>query len=726
MTFRPQKKLALALEANLVQDNLPVEVYKNIYIGSIHAAFNQEALQERGITHILNVSRLPSTFPKHFTYLSIDVRDKDDANLLACIPASNIFIEAGADNGGVLVHCYGGRSRSSALIAAFLMSSFGWNYHDVFAMIKRVRPVADINHGFQAQLKAYAIAKYDVYIAQQVLLRGRLRALQSYRSINGTTEQDIDRKNCERQKFGSLPMNGGEKSRSSKRSWASSKQQDEDDAESEEDQEDSLVAIELSSPGGINGTTTDRASGNARVPLIVTKPQQLNANANQSILRKQIPLMDPRSPRCRLSRPGSTSVRVIPPLRGLERVFCCSWCSSCLFNLASVIRTDIDILPLLDQCSAAEKKDKSHSNDQEEMIIEQGQIGGGSKQIENRMSVDENDHKWSEDAEAESKHIVVCKPPTTMRGSRGSKAFVFDDSVLNSSSNTSFAPSAMTTSFPLPTSNNIVEHHHQQFSSVQDMEISTTPSPALDIKQSPIDEPVDMVMISESPRSHKLSADEKPVLTLDALDSDLTTLTRPPSIRVRSGSCSGSGDRNFNGQQQFSPRVVIGEDSPRIQVPPHRLNMTSSPRDPHWSGMPRPQSAEKRRWLARVSLLRMNSKGNGGEQKVAKMAKDDDDAMILGLGEEKYFYLEYLEWMGQDILSSEIEEGDIHCGHCKKVLGHWTWKPQSKASLGGKLETPIIRILKKVVHSMDMPMDATPISTPRINDEEVDSSMMEK
>ena len=32
---------------------MPAEVYPNIYIGSIHAAFNQEALIERGITHVM-------------------------------------------------------------------------------------------------------------------------------------------------------------------------------------------------------------------------------------------------------------------------------------------------------------------------------------------------------------------------------------------------------------------------------------------------------------------------------------------------------------------------------------------------------------------------------------------------------------------------------------------------------------------------------------------------
>ena len=126
--MRANKKPTLALDASVVQDNVPQEIVPGIFIGSIHAAFNQEALLEHGITHVLNASRIPATFPKLFTYLSIDIRDKEDANILSCIPASNIFIETGVDAGGVLVHCFGGRSRSAAFVVAFLISSRGWNY----------------------------------------------------------------------------------------------------------------------------------------------------------------------------------------------------------------------------------------------------------------------------------------------------------------------------------------------------------------------------------------------------------------------------------------------------------------------------------------------------------------------------------------------------------------------------------------------------------------------
>jgi hypothetical protein len=53
-------------------------------------------------------------------------------------------------------------------------------------------------------------------------------------------------------------------------------------------------------------------------------------------------------PACRLSRPGSSVVRVIPPLRGLERQFRCSWCNTSLFTTANVIRTDLDLRPLVE------------------------------------------------------------------------------------------------------------------------------------------------------------------------------------------------------------------------------------------------------------------------------------------------------------------------------------------------------------------------------------------
>eukprot|EP00611_Tribonema_gayanum_P021403 TRINITY_DN4105_c0_g1_i1.p2 TRINITY_DN4105_c0_g1~~TRINITY_DN4105_c0_g1_i1.p2 ORF type:complete len:160 (-),score=35.12 TRINITY_DN4105_c0_g1_i1:786-1265(-) len=118
---RPRGTLDLQLKTDLVQDNLPAKVVDRVYIGSIHAAFNQDGLLARGITHVLNASGLPATFPRSFTYFNVDLRDKEEADILGALGAASVFIEAGTEKGGVLVHCAGGRSRSAAFIAAYLM-----------------------------------------------------------------------------------------------------------------------------------------------------------------------------------------------------------------------------------------------------------------------------------------------------------------------------------------------------------------------------------------------------------------------------------------------------------------------------------------------------------------------------------------------------------------------------------------------------------------------------
>eukprot|EP00948_MAST-09A_sp_MAST-9A-sp1_P002644 g2644.t1 len=189
--------LSLKLEA--VQDNIPTEIIEGLYVGSVHSAYNKEGLQEKRITHVMNVSGLPATFPDFFTYLSVDMRDKEYSNLLCCIPAANLFIESvrgkdklnnetttttttdndrGRSNkNGVLVHCVAGRSRSPALVIAYLMKEQQMAFHDAFKLVKRKRKVISLNKGFERQLKAYEEADCDVYTAHQILLRKKLMAV---------------------------------------------------------------------------------------------------------------------------------------------------------------------------------------------------------------------------------------------------------------------------------------------------------------------------------------------------------------------------------------------------------------------------------------------------------------------------------------------------------------------------------------------------------------------
>ncbi|KAM5437507.1 tyrosine protein phosphatase yvh1 [Microsporum canis] len=88
----------------------------NIYIGSLFALRNQDALKQANITHVISVvgpKERPSAISSLQTYdvqghLILDLLDQDQENILQHFPQANRFIEgATADGSAVLVHWSG-------------------------------------------------------------------------------------------------------------------------------------------------------------------------------------------------------------------------------------------------------------------------------------------------------------------------------------------------------------------------------------------------------------------------------------------------------------------------------------------------------------------------------------------------------------------------------------------------------------------------------------------
>eukprot|EP01029_Cantina_marsupialis_P013785 TRINITY_DN304_c0_g3_i1.p1 TRINITY_DN304_c0_g3~~TRINITY_DN304_c0_g3_i1.p1 ORF type:complete len:672 (+),score=108.24 TRINITY_DN304_c0_g3_i1:473-2488(+) len=89
-----------------------------------------------------------------------------------------MFIDGAlSSNASVLVHCTAGKSRSPALIIAFLMSTYQLSFVGAFNRVKQLRAVVSLNDGFKQQLQAYEKAGHNVYIAHQLLLSQRLKDL---------------------------------------------------------------------------------------------------------------------------------------------------------------------------------------------------------------------------------------------------------------------------------------------------------------------------------------------------------------------------------------------------------------------------------------------------------------------------------------------------------------------------------------------------------------------
>jgi hypothetical protein len=665
------------------------------------------------------------------------------------------------------------------------MSSYGWSYPTSLQRIQNVRSVAHINKGFEIQLKAYSHANYDVYIAQQVLLQGRVRAVQSYRSIEGNSADELIVKASARKKFGSLhtigsngntssrrhcSQNSGNNKPGSKRSWGSAKDDDDtlssssEDAEEDEDMEGAAPAVTpshpdtapLSSSCRTPSTSTSMSFGHQHhhrhhhaAAVAVASPRHSHSSlpssdpsssstlapvavqhSNSFKLRQQVPLMDPRSPRLRLSRPGSTSIRVIPPLRGLERVFCCSWCHCQLFNLASVIRTDVHVHPLPDPHEANSLAGDKHGFDQPHSSHRHHNASSliSPRRGEDKQEAQEKDSfnsylmpapspRWSSQAVPLSPHPDDAKisflplsanksfsngggggsngyksPPKTMRSKGGGmKSFDFDFENAGALPPHGGSPRA-----------NLPSFHEDEGGG--EAARATSPMEISDEKLSPIKEgKADSAFTMKDEKSYLL----EPPLSSSRRSSKMENNDQP-APHLSSIGRSASGSNSYRGKAPGGGIVsTLGNASHLLTetVESPRIAFPHGPRESYSYPPNRPQSAEKRRWLARVNLLKSDvtsheaqhdtatatateqqdpfshvpSRSHRHDAKVAKLSSDDDEAILLGFGREKYIHLEYLEWMGEDLLSIAIEAGELKCGHCHCVIGSWTWNPSSRS-----------------------------------------------
>ncbi len=89
--------------------------------------------------------------------------DLPDEDLLSHVAAVKTFVdEAVAAGGNVLVHCFRGRSRSAALVVAYLMQKHACSMEKAFRRVLSKRDCVNPHDGFMAQLKLYEIMNYGL------------------------------------------------------------------------------------------------------------------------------------------------------------------------------------------------------------------------------------------------------------------------------------------------------------------------------------------------------------------------------------------------------------------------------------------------------------------------------------------------------------------------------------------------------------------------------------
>lgn len=131
------------------------KIIEGLYISGEKVASDLPLLLKTGITHIVNVNAgaSPINFPEHFKYASVHLTDSVfevfDDEFWDAVQFTNDAIESG---GKILVHCRKGISRSAALCLAYLLEFKGMTYDEGLSLIRKARPMIDINNGFAQQI----------------------------------------------------------------------------------------------------------------------------------------------------------------------------------------------------------------------------------------------------------------------------------------------------------------------------------------------------------------------------------------------------------------------------------------------------------------------------------------------------------------------------------------------------------------------------------------------
>ncbi|KAF5347926.1 hypothetical protein D9756_010133 [Leucocoprinus leucothites] len=141
------------------------EIIPGLFISDLAFAENPVCLAQFKITHILSTlpekvfQPPPSLLPAQPARMQIRVEDLPFAELAAHLPTTTAWIREALSrdpNARVLVHCVEGISRSSSVVAAFLMAQYNWTPTEAVQYIKSKRRIAEPNFGFIQQLHEYA------------------------------------------------------------------------------------------------------------------------------------------------------------------------------------------------------------------------------------------------------------------------------------------------------------------------------------------------------------------------------------------------------------------------------------------------------------------------------------------------------------------------------------------------------------------------------------------
>ncbi|KAI8562520.1 hypothetical protein RHMOL_Rhmol03G0042500 [Rhododendron molle] len=166
--------------------SIPTKEIRKVYAGSLRPEDgsgdnSKSALSPEKLLYSLEYAGKDFKFVR----MAVAIKDTESENLLDYLDVCLDFIDQSRKEGGVLVHCFAGVSRSAAIITAYLMKTEQLSQEDALEALRESCESVCPNDGFLEQLKMFEEMGFKVDHSSPIYKRFRLRLLgDSYSSGN--------------------------------------------------------------------------------------------------------------------------------------------------------------------------------------------------------------------------------------------------------------------------------------------------------------------------------------------------------------------------------------------------------------------------------------------------------------------------------------------------------------------------------------------------------------
>jgi hypothetical protein len=137
-------------------EEICVKIIDGVYLGTYKTAMSKTTLANNKICHVLCVgAEMENIFKNDYNFMKLDVSDAEDENILFNFDAVYSFIEEGREKSGILIHCYGGISRSPTITIAYLIKKLNINLEEAVKFLRSLKPDINPNNGFMERLETF-------------------------------------------------------------------------------------------------------------------------------------------------------------------------------------------------------------------------------------------------------------------------------------------------------------------------------------------------------------------------------------------------------------------------------------------------------------------------------------------------------------------------------------------------------------------------------------------